>query len=371
MRSMNRRIETMNKLLIVLAIVIAVSFKASAQTTAPSPASSNTPTVSQNATPQSTDLAEAERLSALVVRLYGEEKYDEALPHARRALEIRERALGRDHQLVGAALNNLAAVQVGRRNIREAENLYERALSIYERNFGAEHMSVAGLLDVLASIRLGNRDYNRAESLYRRALAIRERALGAEHLEIVSSLNNLIRMYEMKNERDPISPLIARAVTILENRFGSQHARLGEALGRYACQLRRGNQIAEADSLELRANAILAANSRAADGSVQVPMSAFACRAIDNPRPNFPRWSVRSNTNYTVRVRVTVDETGRVTSAHAISDQAALIRPTEQAARRARFRPMIVAGRPVPMTGEIMHMFMTTTSIIALPSLVR
>src|SRR5215470_13243957 len=53
-------------------------------------------------------LYEASKLVSECVRLRSAGKYDEALPLAERALEIRQRVLGADHSDVAAAINGLA-----------------------------------------------------------------------------------------------------------------------------------------------------------------------------------------------------------------------------------------------------------------------
>ena len=58
-------------------------------------------------TPSSADaLAEAQQLSLTVVKLFNEKKYAEALPLAKRALLLRENALGPDHDMVQSAMLN-------------------------------------------------------------------------------------------------------------------------------------------------------------------------------------------------------------------------------------------------------------------------
>ena len=73
----------------------------------------------------------------------------------------------------------------------EAEPLVRRALAIKEKALGAEHLDTASSLNNLATVLSAQGRYGEAEPLYRRALAITEKALGAEHLDTASSLNNL------------------------------------------------------------------------------------------------------------------------------------------------------------------------------------
>jgi tetratricopeptide (TPR) repeat protein len=85
-------------------------------------------------------------------------KYDEALPLAESALEIRERLLGKGDRDVAAAIDGIAGVYINRG------------------------------------------EYGKAEPLYRRALAIREKALGKDHPYIATSLNDLAALYQMQGE---------------------------------------------------------------------------------------------------------------------------------------------------------------------------
>ena len=56
--------------------------------------------ITQQAQGSAESLAEATQLSLTVVKLYNQGKFDEALPLAKRALALREAALGPDHEIV-------------------------------------------------------------------------------------------------------------------------------------------------------------------------------------------------------------------------------------------------------------------------------
>lgn len=111
-------------------VIILLVFKSSAQTNA-----------------QSSELKEAEQLSAQVVRLYQSGKFNDALPLAERALILREKALGADTELVAAALRNLAEVQLARKNTKEAEVTYDRYLSVYGKAVGESNSKFVSALE--------------------------------------------------------------------------------------------------------------------------------------------------------------------------------------------------------------------------------
>jgi len=64
---------------------------------------------------------------------------DEALPHYRRALALKEQLLGPEHPDVALTLNNLALLRKQQGEFAEAAQLYSRALGIFEQTLPAEH----------------------------------------------------------------------------------------------------------------------------------------------------------------------------------------------------------------------------------------
>ena len=71
-------------------------------------------------------------------------------------------------------LHNLASVYNAQGKYAEAEALYKRALEIKEKALGADHPSVAMTLNNLAVLYQGQAKYADAAGLYERALAIQD-----------------------------------------------------------------------------------------------------------------------------------------------------------------------------------------------------
>src|SRR6202040_2846756 len=105
-------------------------------------------------------------------------KYAEAEAVFKRALAIREQALGASHPDVAHALRNLANVYRDQGKHAQAEGLYKRALAIQE------HLQTVVEMGVMYD-RQGK--YAEAEGLYQRALAGLERALGADHPRVAQT----------------------------------------------------------------------------------------------------------------------------------------------------------------------------------------
>jgi TonB family protein len=80
-------------------------------------------------------------------------------------------------------------------------------------------------------------------------------------------------------------------------------------------------------------------------------------RAVSKPAPHYPSDAKRARAQGTVTVQITVDERGNVAAAQAISGHM-LLRPAGvEAARRAKFTPTLLCGKPVKVTGVITYNF--------------
>jgi CHAT domain-containing protein/Tfp pilus assembly protein PilF len=161
-------------------------------------------------------------------------QYGEALPFIERAVEIRERILGADHQDVAAALNVLAALHHDRGGYSTAESLHQRALAIWEKALGPNHPNVAVSLEHLGNIHTDRGEYAKAEPMHQRALTIREKALGPDHPNVANSLNNLAILYQGKGDYARGESLYQRALTIREKAFGPDHTDVAQALSNLA-----------------------------------------------------------------------------------------------------------------------------------------
>src|SRR4029078_4357761 len=87
---------------------------------------------------------QASVLDQKVSKLFDSGKYIAALPLARQALAMREKAT--DEAKLGNSLNNLAALEYNLGHYAVAEPLYKRALAIAEKLAGPDDEGVARLL---------------------------------------------------------------------------------------------------------------------------------------------------------------------------------------------------------------------------------
>jgi TonB family protein len=80
-------------------------------------------------------------------------------------------------------------------------------------------------------------------------------------------------------------------------------------------------------------------------------------KALSKPAPDYPRPAKKARASGTVVVQLTVDEGGNVAEAAAVSGHTLLHAAAVDAARRAKFSPTLLCGKPVRVSGIITYNF--------------
>ncbi|HJZ83718.1 MAG TPA: tetratricopeptide repeat protein [Polyangia bacterium] len=206
------------------------------------------------ATPPPPD--EAAGLLSQIEKLAKAGKYDEALPLARQALALREKALGPDSPQTALCVHTLGSLLWFKGDDKSAEQLWRRALATREKALGPEHPDVAATLNNLGSMYNRRRDYGAAEPLLKRALAIREKALGPEHPLVAQTLDNLATTYKESGRLGQAEPLARRALAIREKALGKNHNEVARSLNNLGALLEEQGDYAGAEALYRRGLAI-------------------------------------------------------------------------------------------------------------------
>jgi CHAT domain-containing protein/tetratricopeptide (TPR) repeat protein len=201
-------------------------------------------------------LQEASGLNTQGDALYQQRRYADAEPLYKRALAIREKALGPENPSVALSLANLALVYENEGRYADAEPLFKQALAIEEKALGPEHPDVATSLNNLANVYYYEGRYTDAEPLDKRALAIREKVLGPENPSVARSLNNLAELYRAEGHYADAEPLQKRALAIREKVLGPENPSVALSLDNLAKVYQDEGRYADAELLQKRALAI-------------------------------------------------------------------------------------------------------------------
>jgi TonB family protein len=320
---------------------------------------------------ESPELAEAARLNAEVVRLHGEGKYGEALPLAKRVLELREQALGTEHRLFVSAVNNLAALHREKGNSDEAEKLYLRILPVVEKEPGKYGALVPDIFNQLAITRFKKGDKAAAESYLQRGLSLQEKIAGPGHTTLVPFLFNSFEFYMTRKEYERAAPFLERALDILSKQPPRSDPATAKRLRNYYCLLSalKYDELAakiygarvrvEDPERALEAERRWAAmNDRETAGATRpIEGSVLNGKAVSKPAPEYPAAAKQQRLSGTVVVEIEVNEAGKVVKAQAICGHPVLMKASEEAARQARFTPTLLSGKPVKVSGVITYNF--------------
>jgi tetratricopeptide (TPR) repeat protein len=144
----------------------------------------------------------------------GQRERAEAL--LRRALAIREQALGPDHYGLVQSLSDLGLLYYDAGQLDQAEALFARALAISERQLAPDHGDLAVALYNLARVYFKSGTPVRAEPLLMRLLAQKERTLGPEHPDVAAILTALARVRSITGHHDEGEAMARRALAIRE-----------------------------------------------------------------------------------------------------------------------------------------------------------
>jgi nephrocystin-3 len=150
-------------------------------------------------------------------------RYDFSEPLYRRALEGRERALGKDHPDTLQSVNNLAVLLNSKGDFMAAEPLLKRALEGRERALGKDHPDTLTSVGKLANLFYNTENFLAAEMLFRRALEGKERVLGKDHPETLMSVYDLAFSLDSKGDYAAAEPLYERAIEGSERALGKDH----------------------------------------------------------------------------------------------------------------------------------------------------
>jgi tetratricopeptide (TPR) repeat protein len=183
-------------------------------------------------------------------------RHAEAEPLHRKALAIREEALGPRHPSTAGTYDNLAINLDQQGRHAEAEPLCRQALAIFEQALGPRHTDTATCYDSLANILYFQGKYAEAEPLYRKALAIWEEALGPRHPDTTYGYNNLAIILDRQGKYAEAEPLCRQALAIYEQALGPRHPDTARSYNNLAHSLDGQGKHAEAEQSYRKALAI-------------------------------------------------------------------------------------------------------------------
>ncbi|HXQ74096.1 MAG TPA: tetratricopeptide repeat protein [Pyrinomonadaceae bacterium] len=301
---------------------------------------------------ESPELQEASTLSESIVKLFNQGKYNEAVPLAKRSLEIREKLLPRTDPRISSSLMNLGELYLAKKDYKPARELFQRLLQIQEEVFGPEDVNLAFTLDRLAILQFAARNSRETEAAYKRALALREKSLGPNDPQVAQSWFNLGEYYRFERKLEPALESYRKALNIFGKHSGSGDDDFERTLEGFECLAH------DQDKMELF-NELKEIRNQFPNPNAPEPGTILNGRALSLPKPEFSRIPVERGGAEKVVVKVVIDESGKVISAvDMCKGSPRFSEAAVSAAWKARFSPTTLKGQPVKVRGVIRYMFM-------------
>jgi len=154
---------------------------------------------------------------------YNNGQYAQAVEWFRKALDIYEKVLGKEHPDTATTYNNIAGVYDSQGEYSMALESYQKALDIQEKVLGKEHPSTAATYNNIALVYSNQGDYYMALEWNLKALDIREKVLGKEHPDTAYTYNNIAAVYDSQGNYSMALEWYQKALDIQEKLLGKEH----------------------------------------------------------------------------------------------------------------------------------------------------
>ncbi|MDP6931130.1 MAG: serine/threonine-protein kinase, partial [Planctomycetota bacterium] len=151
-------------------------------------------------------------------------KLDEAAPYLRDVMNSRRQLLGDDHPDTLDSINHMGGLLCAQGELDEAGLFMREALEGRRRTLGDEHHDTLRSLHNMGHLLQQQGKLDRAEAHYREAVEGQRRLLGEEHLYTLNSMNNLGRLLLRRGKLDEADPLQREALVICRRVLGKDHS---------------------------------------------------------------------------------------------------------------------------------------------------
>lgn len=157
---------------------------------------------------------EINKLNAEVIKLYGANKFDEALPLAEKTVRYAETLWGADNAQTGVFWKNLAEIQFALKKYSDAVTSFEKAVKLHIANSSASTLPLANMLihAGIACFEAGQLD--KAIKNFAQSLAIRESQLPKNDLLIAEAAELLGQIYGLKSDWNKAAAYYQQSLTI-------------------------------------------------------------------------------------------------------------------------------------------------------------
>jgi eukaryotic-like serine/threonine-protein kinase len=169
--------------------------------------------------------------------------------HARRAVDLRTRALGAEHRETLGSMLWLAQLYHDEGRLQEAAQLHREVLETKRKVLGPDDVDTLASMASLAVVIVAQGHYDEAVELLTQTLAAHRRVLGAEHLETLTSMGTLANVYNDQGQYEKAEALLREMLEVQRRVLGPGDPLTLMTMGNLAIVLRGEGSYVEAARL--------------------------------------------------------------------------------------------------------------------------
>ncbi len=204
------------------------------------------------------------------------EKFSEAVDLLQQALAIIEKKLGKDHYLLGNALNLLTQIERILGHLDVAEKHAERAISVLKKDINADPRRLGHALIHRAELHGDRGEANQEIELRQLTVQFFEKAFGPESTDTMFEVLGLARALRRWGRYVEAKSYFERWMLVVEKKFGPNEPVLVDILIDFANNEAEAGRYADAEKLLLRALGIRKTQGLTRDQDVEVILNNLA-----------------------------------------------------------------------------------------------
>jgi tetratricopeptide (TPR) repeat protein len=189
-------------------------------------------------------------MNNLASALSDQGKYEQAEEMNRQVLRLREVMLGKEHPDTLTSMNNLASALSDQGKYEQAEEMNQQILRLREVVLGKEHPDTLKSMNNLASALSDQGKYEQAEEMDRQVLRLKEVVLGKEHPDTLTSMNNLALALSDQGKYEQAEEMDRQVLRLKEVVLGKEHPDTLKSMGNLALVLSHQGKYEQAEEMD-------------------------------------------------------------------------------------------------------------------------
>jgi len=299
---------------------------------------------------QTDDKETLKQINQNVLSSYKNQKMDDALKFARQAVDLSIKIYGAENLETATAYTNLGVIYRERRKYKESIENLQLATNVYQRLPGAKDKKLIEIYEELALSQLLDGQWEEAEATYLKAAETAEAKFGKESKETFSTTLSLANLYARAGKPEKADEFYLKSYTVAIKNFGKQGKEIEQIEDSRSC-------LSGGQSFNVEKEKIFSEAKHKLFGAINEQGASLVGKAKSLPKPRYPVEAREKRLSGKAPVRVLIDEEGNVIEAKSICRDDILAKASVESAKKAKFSPTIIDGKPAKVSGIIIYSY--------------